>query len=240
MSARPALALLPPEELDLLISRSLDGDLSPEEQEELDRYLVTDPAARSRRDAMAAMVNAVRELPAPEPPFALATRVNAQVSERAQGMQASWNRFGIYPPPGVVPALLVLLGVAVLFATFAGGRTAPRPPAPVPAPAPAPEQNAPVRVFFQESPAASGWTVSVVGEQPAWKLVTTPATRPGGAVDATFRLTLDASGRVVSLRPLSAGANVRPDVAQLLRGLVFARTSPSGAPREVDVRIVAR
>ena len=45
MSARPDLARLPEAELDLLISRSLDGDLSPEEAQELQAYLAAEGEA---------------------------------------------------------------------------------------------------------------------------------------------------------------------------------------------------
>lgn len=241
MSARPAFALLPPEELDLLISRSLDGDLPPEEQEELERYLTTDADARRRRDAIAALVGRVRDLPVPEPPFALATRVNAQVAERAQGLASAWNRMGIYPPPGLVPVLaFVVVGSLLGYALFGGKKPVPRPAAAPPAAVPAPDSQGPVRVFFQDAPGSRRWSVDVLGEKPAWKLTSVPVTRPEAAVDATYRLTLDGSGRVTSLRPVAAGMNVRPDVAQLLRGLVFAGTGVPDAPREVDVRIVAR
>lgn len=233
MSARPALALLPPEELDLLLSRALDDDLPPEEVEELERYLATDAAARRRRDEMAALVRSVRELPTPEPPFALATRVTSQVTERAHGVGASWNRLGFYPPAGLVPAVIAVAVVAALVYTLTG---TPKPPA-----APVQEEEAaPVRVFFQDSVTSLRWNVEVAPETPGWRVAEVPESTPSGPVDARYRVTLDAQGRVSSLRPLSTGTSVRPDVAQLLRDLVFEPIASKSAGREVDVRIIAQ
>src|SRR5450756_349911 len=73
VSARPSVPRLEGEELDLLISRALDGDLSPEETRDLETVLANDPAARRRKEELAGLVAEARALPAPAPPFALST-----------------------------------------------------------------------------------------------------------------------------------------------------------------------
>lgn len=52
---------LPESEKELLLSASIDGVLSPEEQEVLDRWFREDPAAVKRRDEMASLVTSVRD-----------------------------------------------------------------------------------------------------------------------------------------------------------------------------------
>ena len=56
MSANPQPRPLVTGDLDLLISRSLDGDLPLEEERELKALLAADPTARARYDAMARLV----------------------------------------------------------------------------------------------------------------------------------------------------------------------------------------
>jgi anti-sigma factor RsiW len=56
VSARPFVPRLADEELDLLISRSLDGDLSPEEASDLEAVLAHDPAAARRKEELASIV----------------------------------------------------------------------------------------------------------------------------------------------------------------------------------------
>ena len=51
---------LPESEKELLLSASIDGALSPEEQEVLDRWFREDPAAVKRHDEMASLVTSVR------------------------------------------------------------------------------------------------------------------------------------------------------------------------------------
>src|SRR5207244_106760 len=92
VSARPDLARLSEAELDLLISRSIDGDLAPEEQRELEDYLATHPEAMARHADTAELVSLLSKLPAAEPPFALATRVSSQVAERSRGLGAVGHR----------------------------------------------------------------------------------------------------------------------------------------------------
>lgn len=124
MSARPDVPRLTDEELDLLVSRSLDGDLSPEEVQHLERLVALDPAAARRRDELAALVADVKALPEPATPFALATRVNGNVAERGGRPGSAVARFGFFPAPGFAKAaLLVLAFVGIAIAIL---RPAPR------------------------------------------------------------------------------------------------------------------
>jgi hypothetical protein len=148
VSARPLPRRLAPEDLDLLLSRSLDGDLSPEEEASLQEILASDPAAARRRDALAAVLEELKSLPSPATPFALATRVNSQVAERSSGLGSTWHRFGFYPPPGLVAAGLALVG----FTAVIVGVLRPGPPhaAPVQVAASQPKPaEGPVTVFFE-------------------------------------------------------------------------------------------
>lgn len=115
MSANPEPRLLEAGDLDLLISRSLDGDLPGEEERELQSLLAADPSARARYEAMAALVGRLEELPEPETPFAMATRVAAQVEDDTKGLAASFHRFGFYFRPatlGVIGAGVVAVALA--------------------------------------------------------------------------------------------------------------------------------
>jgi hypothetical protein len=111
VSARPDVPRLAGEDLDLLISRSFDGDLSPEEEQQLERLLALDPAAARRRDELAALVADVKALPEPATPFALATRVNGNIAERAGRPGSLGGRFGFFPAPGFAKLALVLLAI---------------------------------------------------------------------------------------------------------------------------------
>jgi hypothetical protein len=111
VSARPDVPRLAGEDLDLLISRSLDGDLSPEEERQLERLAALDPAAARRKDELAALVADVKALPEPATPFALATRVNGNVAERAGRPGSLGGRFGFFPAPGFAKLALVLLAI---------------------------------------------------------------------------------------------------------------------------------
>lgn len=149
MSARPQLATLPPEELDLLISRALDGDLDSQEQDTFERCLEEHPEARRRKEELAALVTALKDLPAPEPPFALATRVSAQVAESSSGLGSTWHRFGIYPSPGAVVLVAGVLAAAAGLSVFL--RSAAKPAATIAEKAPAKNASEePVQVFLQE------------------------------------------------------------------------------------------
>ncbi len=144
MSARPSIPRLEGEELDLLISRALDGDLSPEETRDLETILAADPAARKRRDELGALVAEARALPAPAPPFALSTRVNSNVSEKASRGGSIFHRFGFYPPPGMAIGAMVVLGLVAVGITLM--TPAPRPVASTIAG----KADGPVDVFFLE------------------------------------------------------------------------------------------
>ncbi len=111
MSARPDVPRLAEEDLDLLLSRSLDGDLSPEEEHQLERLVALDPAAARRKADLAALVADVKALPEPATPFALATRVNANVAERGGRPGSLGARVGFFPAPGFAKAALVILGI---------------------------------------------------------------------------------------------------------------------------------
>lgn len=131
------------EQLDLLISRSLDGDLSPEEQRDLETVLANDAEARRRQEELAGLVAEARALPSPAPPFALSTRVNANVSEKAARGGSILNRFGFYPPPGLAIGAMVVLAVAAVAITLVN-------PAPRRVPSTIAERtDGPVDVFFQ-------------------------------------------------------------------------------------------
>jgi hypothetical protein len=111
VSARPDVPRLAEEDLDLLISRSLDGDLSPEEEQQLERFVALDPEAARRKAELAALVADVKALPEPATPFALATRVNANVEERGGRPGSLGGRAGFFPAPGFAKVALVILGI---------------------------------------------------------------------------------------------------------------------------------
>lgn len=146
MSANPQPRPLVTGDLDLLISRSLDGDLPGEEERELQSLLSSDPSARARYDAMARMVKRIEELPEPETPFAMATRVSAQVEADTKGLAASLQKFGFY----FRPATLFVVGAGVVAVALAYTlRTPPQPAATVAqAKAPAAVDDGRVTVFL--------------------------------------------------------------------------------------------
>jgi len=144
VSARPSVPRLEGEELDLLISRSLDGDLSPEETRDLETVLANDPAARKRQEELAGLVAEARALPSPAPPFALSTRVNANVSEKAARGGSVFHRFGFFPPPGMAIGAMVVLGVVAVAITLMN--PAPRRAGSIVAQ----RADGPVEVFFED------------------------------------------------------------------------------------------
>jgi hypothetical protein len=137
VSARPFVPRLSDEDLDLLLSRSLDGDLSPEEEHDLETILAHDPAAARRKEELARIVAEARALPEPAPPFALATRVNSNVAEKGGRGGSVFHRFGFYPPPGMAVGAMALLGIVVVAIT-------------VLKPAPLQRVEGPVDVFLTE------------------------------------------------------------------------------------------
>ena len=118
MSARPDLARLSDEELDVLLSRSLDGDLSSEEERELSAFLASDARAARRREELAELVGRLNALPAPAAPLGMTARVNAHTADHARGFGAIWHRLGLFPPPAMVR------GIAALFVIVVGGALA--------------------------------------------------------------------------------------------------------------------
>ena len=157
MSANPQPRPFVTGDLDLLISRSLDGDLPGEEERELKNLLAADPVARARYDAMARLVGRLEELPDPETPFALSTRVRTQVEDDTRGLAATLHRFGFYFRPATVGVFIFGIVAVVLTSTI---MVPPKPVATVAEatdpskvqPAPAPEDDGRVNVFFAESP----------------------------------------------------------------------------------------
>lgn len=140
MSANPQPRPLVTGDLDLRISRSLDGDLPGEEQRELRELLASDSSARARYDAMARLVGRLEELPDAETPFALATRVASQVEADTQGFAASLHKYGFYFRPATLGVIAAGIVTVAFVATL---RNPPKPMATVaevkaaPAPAPA-------------------------------------------------------------------------------------------------------
>lgn len=119
MSASPDVVRRSGEELDLLLSRSLDGDLTPDEERELAAVLASDPRAARRREELASLVARLGALPAPAAPLGLTARVGARAADQAKGTGALWQRLGIFPPPAMVRGVaalfvIVLIGINVL------------------------------------------------------------------------------------------------------------------------------
>ncbi len=172
MSANPQPRPFVTGDLDLLISRSLDGDLPGEEERELKGLLVSDPTARARYDAMARLVGRLEELPDPEAPFALSTRVRTQIEDDTRGLAATLHRFGFYFRPATVGVFIFGIVAVVLTSTL---MTPPKPVATVAEatnpskvqPAPAPEDDGRVNVFFAESPKKDDTSPAAVRGAPA-------------------------------------------------------------------------
>jgi hypothetical protein len=114
MSARPDVRRLSAEDLDVLISRSLDGDLSPEDQKLLDEILAADPRAAARRDELAGVVAALVALPAPGAPLGMTARVAANAAGRSSGLAGVWQRLGIFPPPAMVRGIAAVFAIVVI------------------------------------------------------------------------------------------------------------------------------
>jgi hypothetical protein len=160
-------------DLDLLISRSLDGDLPGEEERELKSLLATDPTARARYEAMARLVGRLEELPDPETPFALSTRVRAQVEDDTRGLAATLHRFGFYFRPATVG--VVVFGIVAVVISSTIMVPPPKPVATVAEatdqskvqPAQAPEDDGRVNVFFAESPKKADASPATVPAAPA-------------------------------------------------------------------------
>lgn len=123
MSARLRPETLSPDELDLILSRHLDGDLPGEEAENLERFLAENPAGRQRFAELSTLVATLKAIPAPAPSFALATRVNARVLDGATGVGSFLHRFGVSPKLGFLFALTGAISLAGVW-LFSGTRPA--------------------------------------------------------------------------------------------------------------------
>ena len=155
MSARPDLARLSDEELDVLLSRSLDGDLSPEEERELSALLASDPRAARRREELADLVARLNALPAPAAPLGMTARVNAHTADHARGFGAIWHRLGLFPPPAMVRGIaalfvIVVIGMNVLKSQSVRQKAAEEAPAQSPAPS-----DGRVTIFFDDKKPAA-------------------------------------------------------------------------------------
>jgi hypothetical protein len=206
VSARPFVPRLADEELDLLLSRSLDGDLSPEEEHGLETILAHDPAAARRREELQRLVAEARALPAPAPPFALATRVNSNVSEKAGRGGSVFHRFGFYPPPGMAVGAMALLGIVVVAITVLK-------PAPLRV---AQREEGPVDVFFTEGesaanrprPAPAAVVASALQEKADEGLKDKPA--DAGKADSLQKLAMKAPASVIAANEPAAGGIAAP------------------------------
>jgi hypothetical protein len=164
MSAPSGVRRLSDEDLDLLLSRSLDGDLTPEEERELTGILATDPRAAGRREKLAELVGKLNTLPAPAAPLGLTARVGARSADQAKGMGAVWRRLGIFPPPAMVRGIaalfvVVLIGMNVLKSQSVRQKAAEQA---------APRDEGRVAIFFDEKkPAAPA--APAAAPQPASK-----------------------------------------------------------------------
>ena len=193
MSANPQPRPFVTGDLDLLISRSLDGDLPGEEERELKSLLAADPTARARYDAMARLVGRLEALPDPEAPFALSTRVRTQVEDDTRGLAASLHRFGFYFRPATVGVFVVGIVAVVLTSTI---MVPPKPVATVAEatdpskaqPAPAPEDDGRVNVFFAESAKKDDASPATVAAAPAAPARVAAAPDQGRANEAKGKL----------------------------------------------------
>ncbi len=193
MSANPQPRPFVTGDLDLLISRSLDGDLPGEEERELKSLLVSDPTARARYDAMARLVGRLEELPDPEAPFALSTRVRSQVEDDTRGLAATLHRFGFYFRPATVGVVVFGIVAVVLTSTL---MSPPKPVATVAEatdpskvqPAPAPEDDGRVTVFFAEPAKKDDANPAAVEAVPAAPARVAAASDPSRANEAKGKL----------------------------------------------------
>lgn len=235
MSANPRPRALVEGDLDLLISRSLDGDLPAEEERELRDLLASDPSARARYEAMARLVGRLEEIPDPEIPFALATRVNSQVEADTQGLAATFHRFGFYFRPATV--FVFVAGLVAVGLTYTL-RHPPQPAATVAAARSAPAPSEPrVSVFFSPSekkdavaPAAPAAAPSTTGEaRPAdaapVREAATKAKEPVLVASAEPPSARDEKGEAFAPEPRAAKAAAAPAPSAILQSADFSRSA---------------
>jgi hypothetical protein len=89
------------------------------------------------------------------------------------------------------------------------------------------------------APPHLAWSVAIV-KSPGWMLKRAPESVPSGLLSARCIVSIDASGRVVSVR--TSGTEALPaEIAELVRGLVFewpvARKASVPAEIEIEVRV---
>lgn len=226
MSANPQPRPLVTGDLDLLISRSLDGDLSGDEERELHAVLAADPFARARYDAMARVVGRLEELPDPEPPFALGTRVQVQVETDTQGFAAVLHRYGFYFRPATVG--IVVLGFSVAAVVYSV-RQSPAPTETIAAvgeqAAPAPVDDGRVSVYFLETAKKEAAPAPAPAAGPAAEPARARNVEPKTA--ARPEPVLVASAEAPRSRDETAFAPERDTTA-----LASAAPAPAAAPRE--------
>jgi hypothetical protein len=221
VSANPQPRPLATGDLDLLISRSLDGDLPGEEERELKSLLASDPAARARYDAMARLVGRLEALPDPETPFALATRVSAQVEDDTKGLAATLHRFGFY----FRPATLGVVGAGIVAVALSYTVMSPSKPAAVVAAAkaqPARVDDGRVSVFFSETEKKDAGPARLAQSAPAAPAASYPAEA----------LTDDAKGDARRQEPVRV-ASVETQRAKEEAAFAPERDAPRSEPRAV-------
>lgn len=184
MSANPQPRPLVTGDLDLLISRSLDGDLPGEEERELRELLAADPSVRARYDAMAHLVGRLEELPDAETPFALATRIGSQVEADTQGFAASLHKYGFYFRPATLGVIAAGIVTVAFIATL---RNSPKPAVTVAevktAPAPVVDDGR-VTVYLGPAEKAKGETAAAIAPSAPASVPSSESAAPVAAREA--------------------------------------------------------
>ncbi len=254
MSANPQPRPLVTGDLDLLISRSLDGDLPGEEERDLKSLLAADASARARYDAMARLVGRLEELPEAGTPFALATRVGSQVEADTQGFAATLHKYGFYFRPatfGVIAAGLVVVAVIATLRNPAKPVATVAEVKAVPAPA-AGEDRMTVYLATTEkpkeeaaapaapAPAASGAPAKAKGAGRPEQVLAAKAERPVGRDQAGFAPERDAlaDSQIASAEAVPRGRAAaeneqaaRQETASARLGAAAPAPAPPGAER---------
>ena len=233
MSARPFIPRFSDEELDLLLSRFLDGDLSPEEEHGLETLLAHDPAAARRKEELQRIVAEARALPEPAPPFALATRVNSNVSEKAVRGGSLFHRFGFYPPPGLAVGAMALLGIVVAAITV----LKPMPPRA------AERVEGPVDVFLTEGESAAKRpqpeTPKIASKEAVRNRVAPAKPGEAGNVDARKKLAMQAPASVLAANEPAPPASEEEKVGQGERRQLLSKTERDSETAEARGQVAS-
>jgi hypothetical protein len=182
-----------------------------------------------RKEELARLIAEASALPAPAPPFALATRVNSNASEKGARGGLLARRFGFYPPPGTAVGAMALLGIVVL------GIAVLRP---------APRVEGPVDVFFTEGAKSNEKDASKPASQEAPRIKSREAPRneiaaaapraqaPAAVVAAASEdLTKDAGKADVEKKPAASESAVNePAFEAKQRQLAKAEADTDAAP----------